>query len=183
MNTRILFSEIQTPVFLKSEDTPRQNRFSLVLPAVLLAVILTGAGCGSKASSGEPAAPPSFNSASTSPNAAKVQSAAEGTVLVTDNLDIDFSKHLITFIELGADKCIPCKAMQPIMKEIAAEYKGQVQVVFYDVWKNPEPGRKYGIQLIPTQVFMDKTGKEISRHVGLFPKPELVEFLKKQGIR
>ncbi len=98
-------------------------------------------------------------SAPASTDAAKAQSVAEGTVLVTDNLDIDFSKHLITFIELGADKCIPCKAMQPIMKEIAAEYKGQVQVIFYDVWKNPEPGRKYGIQLIPTQVFIDKNGQ------------------------
>jgi len=89
----------------------------------------------------------------------------------------------VTFIELGADKCIPCKAMQPIMREIAAEYKDQVQVIFYDVWKNPEPGRRYGIQLIPTQVFIDKTGKEIFRHVGLFPKEELVAFLKKQGVR
>lgn len=110
------------------------------------------------------------------------EAAAAGTVLVTNNLDLDFSRHLITFIELGADKCIPCKAMQPIMKEIAAEYKGKVQVVFYDVWKDPEPARKYGIQLIPTQVFMDKNGKEIFRHIGLFPKAEIVEFLKKQGI-
>jgi thioredoxin 1 len=161
----------------------RKTPTSLLVAAAALVVLLGGPACGSKASSGEPAAPATAASAPVSPDAAKAQSAAEGTVLVTDNLDIDFSKHLITFIELGADKCIPCKAMQPIMKEIAAEYKGQVQVVFYDVWKNPEPGRKYGIQLIPTQVFMDKTGKEISRHVGLFPKPELVEFLKKQGIR
>jgi thioredoxin 1 len=112
----------------------------------------------------------------------KKESAVAGSVLVTNNLDIDFSKYLITFLELGADRCIPCKAMQPIMKEIAAEFKGQVQVVFYDVWKDPEPGRKYGIQLIPTQVFLDKTGKELFRHTGLFPKEELVEFLKKQGV-
>jgi thioredoxin 1 len=112
----------------------------------------------------------------------KKESAIAGTVLVTNNLDIDFSKYLITFLELGADRCIPCKAMQPIMKEIAAEFKGQVQVVFYDVWKDPEPGRKYGIQLIPTQVFLDKKGKELFRHTGLFPKSELVEFLKKQGV-
>ena len=110
------------------------------------------------------------------------EAAAAGTVLVTNNLNLDFSRHLITFIELGADKCIPCKAMQPIMKEIAAEYKGKVQVVFYDVWKDPEPARKYGIQLIPTQVFIDKNGKEVFRHVGLFPKDELVAFLKKQGV-
>ncbi len=116
------------------------------------------------------------------PSVRSKETAADGIVLVTNNLDLDFSKHLITFIELGADRCIPCKAMQPIMKEIAAEYAGKVQVVFYDVWKNPEPGRKYGIQLIPTQVFLDKTGKELFRHTGLFPKNELVEFLKKQGV-
>ena len=110
------------------------------------------------------------------------EAAAAGTVLVTNNLNLDFSRHLITFIELGADKCIPCKAMQPIMKEIAAQYKGKVQVVFYDVWKDPEPARKYGIQLIPTQVFIDKNGKEVFRHVGFFPKDELVAFLKKQGV-
>jgi thioredoxin 1 len=112
----------------------------------------------------------------------KKESAVPGTVLVTNNLDIDFSKYLVTFIEPGADRCIPCRQMQPIMKEIAAEYAGKVQVIFYDVWKNPEPGRQYGIQLIPTQVFLDKTGKELFRHTGLFPKNELIEFLKKQGV-
>ncbi len=133
--------------------------------SVLLFNIFCGPGSGQNAPSGR-----------------SKETAADGIVLVTNNLDLDFSKHLITFIELGADRCIPCKAMQPIMKEIAAEYAGKVQVVFYDVWKNPDPGRKYGIQLIPTQVFLDKTGKELFRHAGLFPKNELVEFLKKQGV-
>ncbi|NTW07715.1 MAG: hypothetical protein HGA29_07720, partial [Syntrophaceae bacterium] len=41
---------------------------------------------------------------------------------------------LVTFVEIGAARCIPCKAMQPIMKEVEEEYKGQVQVVFHDVW-------------------------------------------------
>jgi thioredoxin 1 len=110
------------------------------------------------------------------------ETAADGTVLVTNNLDLDFSKHKVTFIELGADRCIPCKAMQPIMKEIAAEYKGKVQVVFYDVWKDGEPARKYGIQLIPTQVFIDPKGKEVFRHVGLFPKDEILKMLAEKGI-
>jgi thioredoxin 1 len=108
--------------------------------------------------------------------------AVKGEVLVTNRLDIDFSKYLVTFIELGADRCIPCKQMQSIMKEIAETYADRVQVVFYDVWKDPEPGRKYGIQLIPTQVFMDQNGKEIFRHVGLFPKEEILELLKKHGV-
>ena len=101
---------------------------------------------------------------------------------MTNNLDLDFSKHKVSFIELGADRCIPCKAMQPIMKEIAKEYAGKIQVVFYDVWKDPTPARKYAIQLIPTQVFLDQSGKEIFRHVGFFAKEEMLSMFKEKGI-
>jgi thioredoxin 1 len=106
----------------------------------------------------------------------------KGEVFVTNQLDIDFSKHKVTFIELGADRCIPCKAMQPIMKEIAKEYIGTIQVVFYDVWKDPRPAEKYQIQLIPTQVFIDRNGKEIFRHVGFFPKEEILKMLKDKSV-
>ncbi len=109
--------------------------------------------------------------------------AVKGEVLITNRLDIDFSKYQVTFLELGADRCIPCKQMQPIMKDIAAGFPDRVQVVFYDVWKDPAPAEKYGIQLIPTQIFLDRKGKEIARHVGLFPKAEILELLKKHGIQ
>ena len=91
----------------------------------------------------------------------------------------------VTFIEIGAAKCIPCKAMQPIMKEVAEEYKGQVEVVFHDVWtpKGKEDAMKYNIRIIPTQVFLDKNGKEYYRHEGFFPKEELVKVLKMQGVK
>ena len=109
--------------------------------------------------------------------------AVKGEVLVTNRLDIDFSKYQVTFLELGADRCIPCKKMQPIMKEIAAAFPDRVQVIFYDVWKDSAPAEKYGIQLIPTQVFVDQKGKEIARHVGLFPKEEILALLKKHGVQ
>jgi thioredoxin 1 len=109
--------------------------------------------------------------------------AVKGEVLVTNRLDIDFSKYMVTFLELGADRCIPCKQMQPIMREIAAAFPDRVQVIFYDVWKDPAPAEKYGIRLIPTQVFLDQKGKEIARHVGLFPKEEILALLKKHGIQ
>jgi len=115
--------------------------------------------------------------------ASETERTIKGEVLVTNRLDIDFSKHLITFIELGADKCIPCRQMQPIMKEIAAEYPDQVLVVFYDVWKNPAPAEYYKIQLIPTQVFIDKRGNELFRHVGFFPKEEILKFLRGHGVK
>lgn len=105
----------------------------------------------------------------------------EENLIITDE-QLDFSKHKVTFIELGADRCIPCKAMQPIMREIAQEYKSTIQVVFYDVWKTPKYAKDYGIQMIPTQVFIDKNGKEISRHVGFYAKGEIIKMLKEKGI-
>lgn len=91
----------------------------------------------------------------------------------------------VTFIELGSVRCIPCKKMIPIMEEIKKEYAGQVKVVFYDVW-TPEGAPfagQYKIKLIPTQVFLDKDGNEYFRHVGFFPKEELVAVLKQKGVQ
>jgi len=90
----------------------------------------------------------------------------------------------VTFIELGSIKCVPCKMMQPIIAEIEKEYAGQVKVIFYDVWTSEgRPyARKYGIRAIPTQVFLDKDGKEFFRHTGFFSKEEIVKVLKKQGV-
>jgi thioredoxin 1 len=71
------------------------------------------------------------------------------------------------------------------MKEIEKEYAGQVKVIFYDVWT--EAGKPYAgqykITVIPTQVFLDADGNEYFRHQGFFPKEELVEVLKKQGVK
>ncbi len=105
----------------------------------------------------------------------------EEKLIVSDEL-LDFSKHNVTFIELGADKCIPCKAMQPVMRKIAQEYKGEIQVVFYDVWKTPKYSQIYGIRLIPTQIFLDKNGKEIFRHVGFYAKEDIIKMLKAKRI-
>ena len=91
----------------------------------------------------------------------------------------------VTLIELGSTKCIPCKKMQPILEEIKKEYKGQVKVLFHDVWtdKGRPFARTFNIRLIPTQVFLDKDGNEYFRHEGFFPKKELVKILKMKGIR
>jgi thioredoxin 1 len=95
------------------------------------------------------------------------------------------AKKKVTFVELGSVRCIPCKMMQPIMKDIETEYGSQVDVVFHDVWT--EEGRPYAeqyrIRAIPTQVFLDENGKEYSRHEGYFPKEDLVKVLKQQGVK
>jgi len=91
---------------------------------------------------------------------------------------------LITFIELGSVNCIPCKMMQTVMREVEQDYKNNVKVIFYDVWK-PEGqpfAEKYSIKLIPTQVFLDKAGKEFFRHEGYLSKEDITAVFKKQGV-
>jgi len=95
------------------------------------------------------------------------------------------NKPKVTFIELGSVNCIPCKKMQPIMKSIEEKYSDQVKVVFHDVWKEDQKqyATKYGIKLIPTQVFLDSTGKEFSRHEGFYPEAEIDKLLQKKGLK
>jgi len=90
----------------------------------------------------------------------------------------------VTFIELGSVNCIPCKMMQPVMRQIEESYPGQVKVVFYDVWtEQGQPfGVKYGIRAIPTQVFLDAKGAEYYRHAGYFPFEEIDKILKMKGV-
>jgi len=90
----------------------------------------------------------------------------------------------VTFVELGSVGCIPCDKMQPIMKEIKEEYKGQVKVVFHDVKtaKGKPYIKEFGIRAIPTQVFLDKDGNEYFRHLGFLAKDELIKVLEMQGV-
>ena len=69
------------------------------------------------------------------------------------------------------------------MKSIEAKYGKDVKIEFYDVWtESGKPfGVKYGIESIPTQVFLDETGKEYFRHVGFFTEEELVKILQMKG--
>jgi len=90
----------------------------------------------------------------------------------------------VTFIELGSVRCIPCRAMQPVMRAIEGRYGDQINVVFYDVWtpKQNHYARDYGIRVIPTQIFLDSTATEILRHEGFFPEKEIIEFLDSKGL-
>jgi thioredoxin 1 len=84
-------------------------------------------------------------------------------------------------IDLGADKCIPCKKMAPILAELKSDYAGRAAIEFIDVWKNPEAGEPYGVRVIPTQIFFDRGGKEVWRHEGFLAKAEIIAKLKELG--
>ncbi|HEX2865886.1 MAG TPA: thioredoxin family protein [Ignavibacteriales bacterium] len=101
------------------------------------------------------------------------------------NKIVSEEKAKITFVELGSVNCIPCKQMQPVMKSIEKKYGSQIKVVFHDVWKEDQKqyAEKYGIKLIPTQVFLDENGKEIMRHEGFYAEKEIDKFLQGKGLK
>jgi thioredoxin 1 len=85
-------------------------------------------------------------------------------------------------VDLGADKCIPCKLMAPILKDLKKEYAGRMDVEFIDVWKNPAAATNCNIKLIPTQIFYGSSGQEIFRHEGFFGKADILAKWKALGI-
>ncbi len=88
-------------------------------------------------------------------------------------------KDTVTLVDLGATTCIPCKMMMPILAELKKEYKGRVEVNFIDVWDQANAGKAqaFKIQIIPTQIFFDRHGKEVFRHVGFFDKKSITAKL------
>ncbi len=102
-----------------------------------------------------------------------------------DKADKGKEKYKVTFIELGSVRCIPCQQMQPVMKSVEEKYGKDVKVVFHDVWTEAGApyAKQYGIEAIPTQVFLDKDGREFFRHIGYFPEEELVKVLQTKGVK
>lgn len=87
----------------------------------------------------------------------------------------------VTFVELGSVNCIPCRAMQPVMRDLEKKFGDQLRIVFYDVWQDDTPARTFQIRVIPTQVFLDQDGREFHRHEGFYPLAEIESLLRARG--
>ncbi len=87
-----------------------------------------------------------------------------------------------TMVEFGAEGCVPCDMMQPILEKLRKKYPDKLNVVFVHVGENRVLGARYGIQSIPVQVFYDENGREAFRHVGFYPESEVLKQLRKLGV-
>lgn len=88
----------------------------------------------------------------------------------------------VVMLDLGATECIPCKMMAPILEELKRQYDGKADIIFIDVWKQPDEAAKYGVRIIPTQIFFDADGKEVQRHTGFLGKEQIIDILTAMGV-
>ncbi len=88
-----------------------------------------------------------------------------------------------TLVDLGADGCRPCEMMTPILESLKSEYAGKVNVLFVHTLKEQILAARYRVQSIPVQIFFDKNGKEVFRHVGFYPKDRIVAKLAEIGVK
>lgn len=84
-------------------------------------------------------------------------------------------------VDVGADKCIPCIKMAPILDQLRDDFSGRMDVEFIDVWKRKEEAARYNVQMIPTQIFYAADGKELFRHTGFYGREEILGKWKELG--
>jgi thiol-disulfide isomerase/thioredoxin len=90
-------------------------------------------------------------------------------------------KELPKMWDFGSEKCIPCKTMKEILDPMMVEYKGKVDVRIINVYEDKERTQQFRIVTIPTQVFIDGDGKELFRHIGVYPRDSIEARFKQYG--
>lgn len=171
---------------MSDNDTAvKANRLKPVLIKVAVVVLLAaavGATLYAKSAAETNAETPEETALPENPAPEAVDPDIEAAVPMETTTEDAPPVKLPTLMDLGATKCIPCKMMAPILEELKVEYKGKLEVVFIDVWKNPDAAKERNINLIPTQIFLDAEGKELFRHEGFFAKKDILAKWKELGV-
>jgi thioredoxin 1 len=94
--------------------------------------------------------------------------------LTTDTFDASIADDTPVLVDFWAEWCAPCRAVAPVMKDIATDKGDQLRVAKLNVDENPDVAQKYGVMSIPTVILFSK-GEEKARVVGARPKEQ---FLK-----
>ena len=107
----------------------------------------------------------------------------EQALLAKDNpVDKARSSGKPSVVDFGADGCRPCDMMTPVLAALQAKYEGKANIFFVHVRKEQVLAARYGIESIPVQVFFDKDGTEVFRHIGFFPQDEIEKKLSAMGV-
>jgi len=105
-----------------------------------------------------------------------------GGVVSAEELPVIPAKDMVTLVDLGASSCIPCKMMEPILEKAKKRYDGKAAIIVIDLRYHREQAQRFQVRAIPTQVFFDREGKEVYRHMGFMSEEAIAEQLKKMGV-
>jgi thioredoxin 1 len=168
----------------------KSNRKSLILKVLILAVVLVAIAAmwfaknasDTKADAGQAAeALETGGSADT----ASVESQNADFALEAEAIDLAalLSYKLPIIIDFGADSCVPCKMMAPVLVSMNAAYQGRAIIKFVDVWKHSGAANDFPVQVIPTQVFINADGtpyvpsKDLGVEFGFYSNKDTQEHV------
>ena len=115
------------------------------------------------------------------PNRLFAQTTSEPTTNTDQELKIALMSGKPVLVDFGSNKCIPCRQLRPILKEVEKEMARKAHILVIDVYNFGKLARERRIQLIPTLVFFDSSGKEFFRRMGVWDKDSIVKKLKEGG--
>lgn len=136
-----------------------RHSFRILSLVIIVSGLLLGSGCSSKPKAEGQNHPDSVATAKTA------------------------AVSLPKMLDLGSTTCIPCKQMAPILDSLKILYGGKAEIAFIDIREDKESARRYGITMIPTQLFFDTTGTEVRRHIGFFPADSITAQFEKLGVK
>lgn len=88
-----------------------------------------------------------------------------------------------TVIEFGGPTCVPCARMQPVLGELQQKFGSRAQIRNFYVTQYPREAQFHKVMVMPTQVVFDPSGREVTRHIGYWPKDEFLAALAKAGLK
>ena len=91
------------------------------------------------------------------------------------------AEQLPRLVDVGADKCIPCITMAPILEHLREDFIGRLEVKFVDAWKSRDEAASYNVQMIPTQIFYASDGQELFRHTGFYGREDILAKWREFG--
>jgi thiol-disulfide isomerase/thioredoxin len=88
-----------------------------------------------------------------------------------------------TLVDFGSKGCVPCDMLAPILKTLQGKYEGKANIVVVQVGEEPILASRYGVEVIPIQIFYNKSGKEVFRHLGFYSQKDIEQKLSELGVK
>jgi thiol-disulfide isomerase/thioredoxin len=90
--------------------------------------------------------------------------------------------HKPVLVDFGSTSCVPCKMMIPVLEELKNKYSTNLETIIININEDPKKTQEYKIKTIPTQIFFDAKGIEITRHFGFISTADILATFQSNQI-